>query len=288
MLPHDAIGTPGRQSIVEAFVCCTYRLFVLERHSRVVKTGEIAHPVISCSRHHPGVAAIADHVAESVVVLEHKQRMSAQVAAQCVPIDRVGEIDIEVANDWLSLPSHVCGRGKIRFFDVLQLTDQGLLRRTFGTRVPFEGALIDHDGKSEARMAFSFCHDRLRRLVDGIVWSVPVDDHSINAAADHVVNLALDLRGISGVITDIHVAGLPKPEHQMRVDLRACSGIEQRVDVDFADVSRCSIAVGLVRETVRRTCVVGGLSSESCGRHHIGRTRRTETHTGENDCNREI
>ena len=159
--------------------------------------------------------------------------------------------------------------------------------RTSGTGVPFQGTLIDHDGKSEARMAFGLCHDRLRRLVDEIVWSVPVDNHSINAAADHVINLVLDLRRISGTIADIHMAGLPKPEQQVGIDLRRRSRIKQRVDVDFADVSGSPIAVRLAQETVRRARVVGGLSRESGSRYHVGGARRTQAHTSENGCNRE-
>ena len=87
LLSHDAPGAPGRETIVEAFVGRAYRLFTRERHSRVVETRKIAHPVIGRGRHDPGVAAIAKNMAEAVVILKHKQRMSAQVAVQCVPID---------------------------------------------------------------------------------------------------------------------------------------------------------------------------------------------------------
>jgi len=86
-------------------------------------------------------------------------------------------------------------------------------------------------------MTFGFSHDELRCLVDGIIGSIPIDDHASYASADHVCDLALDLRRIGRAITDIHVVGLTKPEHKVGIDLRCRSGIEQGMNVVFADVS---------------------------------------------------
>jgi hypothetical protein len=45
-------------------------------------------------------------------------------------------------------------------------------------------------------MFLGLSHHQLRSLVDGIVWAVPVNDHAIDAAADHVCDLTLDLRRV--------------------------------------------------------------------------------------------
>ena len=75
LLAHDAVRAPTRQRVVESFVGCAYGLLVPEWHSRVVKTFQIANAVISCRRHYPGVASIAEFVRESAVVLEKKNRL---------------------------------------------------------------------------------------------------------------------------------------------------------------------------------------------------------------------
>ncbi len=53
LLLHDPVGTPSCESVVKPFVCCAHRLSPGNRHSGVIKTGEIAHSVIGCGRHHP-------------------------------------------------------------------------------------------------------------------------------------------------------------------------------------------------------------------------------------------
>ena len=95
--------------------------------------------------------------------------------------------------------------------NVLKLTNQRLLRRAAGTGVPFDGPMIDHDGKGETRVLLSFGHDELRSLIHCIVWPIPVNDDAVNAAADHVGNLALDLCRVSGTVSDIHVVRLTEP-----------------------------------------------------------------------------
>jgi hypothetical protein len=60
-------------------------------------------------------------------------------------------------------------------------------------------------------MALRRRHYVLRSLVDGITRSVPVDNHAIDAAADHVVNLTLDLRWVRLAVTNIHVVRLTEP-----------------------------------------------------------------------------
>ncbi len=95
--------------------------------------------------------------------------------------------------------------------NVLKLTDQRLLRRAAETGIPFDGPLIDHDGEGETRVVLSLGHDELRSLIHCIVWPIPVDDDAVNAAADHVGNLALDLCGVSGPVSDIHVVRLTEP-----------------------------------------------------------------------------
>ena len=94
---------------------------------------------------------------------------------------------------------------------ILQLVDQGLLWRAPRTRIPLNRPLIDHDGEGETRMVFRFRHHQLRTLINRIVGAVPVNDHAIDAPADHVVNLPLDLSGIGGAVADIHVLRSAEP-----------------------------------------------------------------------------
>ncbi len=98
-------------------------------------------------------------------------------------------------------------------FYVLQLRNQRLLRGAAGAGIPFDCALVNHNCKRKAGMIFRFGHDELRCLVDRVIGAVPVDDHASYASADHVRNLALDLRGIGRAIADIHMIVLAKPEH---------------------------------------------------------------------------
>ncbi len=114
-------------------------------------------------------------------------------------------------------------------------------------------------------------HHQLGRLVDRIVRPIPVDDHAIDPAAHHIVNLALNLHWIRFAVANIHVARLAEPEDHVRINLRGRARIEQGMNVNLADISRSPIVVGLCRETIGRARVVGGLSGESCGRHDIRR-----------------
>ena len=126
-------------------------------------------------------------------------------------------------------------------------------------------------------MLFSFGHHQLRRLVHRIVGTVPVDYDAVDAAAHHVCDLALHLIRVGRAVADIHVLRPAKPKKQVRIDFRCCSRIEQRMDIDFADVACASIAVRLTREVVGGACVVGGLSCESGGRYHVKRnSQRTD------------
>jgi len=94
-------------------------------------------------------------------------------------------------------------------------------------------------------MILGFGHDELRGLVDGVTGAVPIDDHASDAAADHVRNLALDLRGIGRAIADIDVVTLAKPEHQVGVNLGRRSGIKQSVNIVLTDISSPQVAIRL-------------------------------------------
>lgn len=213
MLAHDAIRAPGRQCVVESFVCRAYGLLVLERHSRGVEAFQIANAIIRSSRHHPGVTAFTQDVCEPAIVLEQKGRLGRQRSAQLVPVDGIREINIEICDDWPSSQGHVSPRRKVCLLYVLQLADESLLRRTTGTGIPFDRSLVDHDRKRKARVTFRLCHHQFRRLVNAVVRAVPVHNHAINSAADHVRDLTMDLFCIRGTVTDVHVVRASEPEH---------------------------------------------------------------------------
>jgi hypothetical protein len=101
--------------------------------------------------------------------------------------------------------------------------------------------------------------DQLRSPVDGIVRPIPVDDHAVDAAADHILDLALDLRGIVGAVTDIHMARSTKPCQQMRVNLGRGAGVKKRVDINLADISCALVPIRLIGKPIGGAGVVGGL-----------------------------
>ena len=174
-------------------------------------------------------------------------------------------------------------------FDVLQLTDECLLRRAARTRVPLDCSLVDHDCKGEAWVVFGLCHDQLGSFVHRIVRAVPVENHAVDSAANHVVNLILHLLWVAGTVADIHVVRIAKPKHHVGINLGGRSRIEQRVHVNLADVSRASVAVRKAGECVGCTRVVRNLSSESGGGHYIGRTRHTRGRDSQDDgCNSRV
>ena len=148
---------------------------------------------------------------EAAIVLKQKGRLCRQGSAYIIPVDRIGEINIEISDNRSSSQGHVSRRRKVGLLHVLQLANKGLLRRTTGTGIPFDRTLVDHDCECKARMSFSLGHHQLRSLVDAIVRAIPVDNHSVNSAADHVCDLPVDLVCIRGTVTDIHVVRTTEP-----------------------------------------------------------------------------
>jgi len=126
-------------------------------------------------------------------------------------------------------------------------------------------------------MALRRRHDQLRGFVDRVTLSVPVDDYAINAAAHHIVNLALHLRRSRLTVAHIHMARTAEPQNHMGIELGCSSRIEQRVNVDLAYISRALVIVRLRRKAIGRARVVRGLSGEGCGRNHIVGTGRTQS-----------
>jgi hypothetical protein len=133
-------------------------------------------------------------------------------------------------------------------------------------------------------MAFRLGHHQLRRLVDRVVGPVPVDNRSIDAAADHVVNLTFDLRRVRLAVTDIHVARIPEPKNHVGINLRRSAGIKQGVHVHLTYVARASIVIRLCLESVCRAGIVRGQSRECRGGYHVRRAGQTESRRKQRDC----
>jgi hypothetical protein len=109
-------------------------------------------------------------------------------------------------------------------------------------------------------MRLGLRHNLECRLIHGIAWPIPVENHSVDTAADHVVDLGRNFCRIGGVVSDVHVVRLAEPENHVRINLRGRARVEQRVNIHLAHISGAEIAVRQGRKTVRRACVVGGLS----------------------------
>src|ERR1700691_283342 len=118
-------------------------------------------------------------------------------------------------------------------------------------------------------MALRRRHNLLCGLVDRVTLSVPVDDYAINAAAHHIVNLALHLRRICLAVADIHMARTTEPQNHMGIHLGGSPRIKQRVDIDLAYIPSALVVVRLLRKAVGRTRVVRGLSGKGCGGDYI-------------------
>ena len=290
MLAHDAVRSPCRQSIVESFISCSDRLLDRVRNPRIVEARQIAHSIIGSGRHHPRITAVAKHVGESVIVLKNKCGMRAQRSIGRIPVDRrIGKIDVEVRNHRLSLDRHVSRRSKVSLFDVLQIADQGLLRRASRTGIPLDRTLIDHDRECKSGMALRLRHHQLCRLIDGIVLSVPIDNHSIDSAAHHVVNLTFHLRRVRGAVTYVHVVRSSEPQEQMGINFRRRSRIKQGVNVNLAYVSRAPVVIRLSRKAICRTGVVGSLGRQRCRGYNVRRAGQTEgRHSHECDRNQQM
>lgn len=95
---------------------------------------------------------------EAAIVLKQKRRLCRQGNAYLIPVDRIGEINIEISDNRSSSQGHVRRRRKVGLLHVLQLADKGLLRRTTGTGIPFDRTLVDHDCECKARMSFGLGH----------------------------------------------------------------------------------------------------------------------------------
>lgn len=132
----------------------------------------------------------------------------------------------------------------------MNLRNQCLLRIATAAWTERDRALVHHNCESETRMLFGFRHHQLRGLVRVILIAVPVDNDSINTAADHVRDLRVNLRRIVRAVTDIDVNRVSPPGHKVGDDLGIVSGIEQAVDVYLADVAGPDVAVGLRSEAI--------------------------------------
>lgn len=123
-------------------------------------------------------------------------------------------------------------------------------------------------------MALRCRHNQLRGLVDGIARPIPVDNHAIDAAAHHVINLTLDLRRVRLTVTNVHVVRLTEPKNHVSINLGRGPGIKQGMNVNLTYVPRAPIVIRLRRKAIRRTGVIGRLSCESgCGYHIRGASR---------------
>ena len=168
-------------------------------------------------------------------VLENIQGCSTHGCIDGVPVEAEVQIQIEVGDNRFPIDSHVGGRGEVRILDVLDLLDERLLWITSRARIPLQCPLIHHDDECKTGVALRLCHDQLCHGILKIPRAIPVHDHTVDSAADHVLDLAMDLCGIVGLVADVHRARSTKPKHEMGVDLRGGAWIQKRVDIQFAD-----------------------------------------------------
>lgn len=197
-------------------------------------------------------------MSKAAVVLKQKHRFVGERRIHRIPIDRIRQVDVEVCDDRFALQRHVRRGWEISLLHVLQIADQRLLRRAAGAGVPLDRPLIDHDREREAGMLFGFCHYQLGGLILCVPLAIPIDDHAIDATADHVGDLVVNLGGARRTVADVHVVRAAEPEHEVSIDFCGCARIKQRVHVDLADVSGPRIPIRLAVESVGCTGVIAG------------------------------
>src|SRR5205814_6404709 len=101
---------------------------------------------------------------------------------------------------------------------------------------------------------------------------VPVGDCARHAAAHHVCDLCLDLRGGVRVVANADVIIQTEPAQPGGIYLGCRAAVEQRSNGEFADVAGGGVAVGLSREGTGRAGIVAdlGLKSCACRRNRTG------------------
>lgn len=133
-------------------------------------------------------------------------------------------------------------------------------------------------------MSFRFVHHQPGGLITVAIRAVPIHYDAINAAADHVLQLAPDLCAVVRTIAHVHMVLTAKPQHEMSVQFGARSRIQQGMDVFLADVARGSVTVFLPGKAGRGAGVVGFQGAQSGGRangqgprHSCGESQEQDT-----------
>lgn len=162
--------------------------------------------------------------------------------------------------------------------DVVQIRDE--LRDLVRSRA--ERALVLHDRELESGMPFRLGPYVLRGLLlDRRRGAIPVDDHPVETAGDHVFDLTPNLLGIVRVVAgeDMSIAAndvvriAPRvhaePRQKVRVEPRRGAGVQKRARRQLANVPRCRIPgrpsaaiVGVAAKGVRGAGVVGALAGK--------------------------
>src|SRR5260370_4886549 len=111
--------------------------------------------------------------------------------------------------------------------DVTSVADRGINN----------GAWVFHDRKLESGMGLGFLlHQNGGGAEDVHIEAKPVDDRAVDAAADHVLYLAVDLSRIVGTIAHIYVVRPAKPGEEARKHLGVGTRVEQCLHPHFPPV----------------------------------------------------
>jgi len=118
-----------------------------------------------------------------------------------------------------------------------------------------------------------------------IVLPVPVENKPGDSAAQRIGHLPVHLIGITGCVPDAHMVRLTEPTHEMRINLGAGPGVEQRARVHLAHVCRADIPIRLSSKGWSSACVVGRLCGKSGRGCHSSSSRSEcgQKETGEDE-----
>lgn len=89
LLAHDAVLSPRRQGIVEAFIARANGIVLGRGQATLVKLVQVGHAEVGDIHDHPGVAASTHRVGEAARVLKYEVRVGAGCRRHGIPVDRV-------------------------------------------------------------------------------------------------------------------------------------------------------------------------------------------------------
>jgi hypothetical protein len=106
-LGHDAVGSPIRQAVIEAFVGGPNSFFLGMGQTTGIEFAQICHAEIVGADNHPRITTLGHRMRETATMLEDESGIRMRGRVYGVPVDGVVQVDVKVGNDRPSVDPHV-------------------------------------------------------------------------------------------------------------------------------------------------------------------------------------